>query len=123
MISYQDVLKVHSVLIETFGGSHGVRDEALLESALGRVYQTFDGVDLYTSSLEKAAAILESIVKNHPFVDGNKRTGYVIARLILMSDGKDIYADQEAKYQFVIDVSTNSINFDQIISWLKKYIK
>lgn len=118
MISKQEVLEIHSILIEQFGGSNGVRDQSLLESAINRPYQTFSGQELYPSVIDKAAAILESIVKNHPFVDGNKRTGYVLARLILMSDGMDFKASQEEKYKFVIDVSTSKLDFEEINFWI-----
>jgi death-on-curing protein len=82
MIDLQDAIRVHEVLIDQFGGSKGVRDLAQLESALARPFQTFDQKDLYLSPLEKAAALIESILKNHPFIDGNKRIGYVLMRLL-----------------------------------------
>jgi death-on-curing protein len=104
MISEKEVLEIHAILIERFGGSNGVRDMNLLNSALNRPYQTFDGKELYPTPIDKAAAIIESIVKNHPFIDGNKRTGYVLARLLLMNTQLDIYAEQEQKYQFVISI-------------------
>lgn len=120
MISEQEALEIHAILIERFGGSNGIRDKELLDSALNRPYQTFDGQELYPSPIDKAAAILESIIKNHPFVDGNKRTGYVLARLLMMSNQLNIDADQEQKYQFVISISTGELNFDQIREWLEK---
>jgi len=120
MISENEALEIHSILIERFGGSNGLRDKALLKSALNRPLQTFDGQQLYPTAIDKAAAILESIVKNHPFIDGNKRTGYVLARLILMNEHLDIKADKEQKYQFVIDISTGSLDFEQIKEWLSK---
>ena len=122
MISLDEILKIHAILVEKFGGSDGVRDNDLLESAINRPYQTFDGQELYPSALEKAAAILESIVKNHPFMDGNKRTGYVLARLILMEAELDINADQTTKYEFVIDVSINKLDYDQIKEWLLQHV-
>ncbi|KYG79138.1 type II toxin-antitoxin system death-on-curing family toxin [Roseivirga echinicomitans] len=123
MISEREVLEIHSILIGRFGGSEGVRDQELLDSALNRPYQTFDGQELYPSPVDKAAAIIESIVKNHPFVDGNKRTGYVLARLLLMNEQRDIHANQKDKYQFVISTSTGELNFDQIKEWLDKNSK
>ena len=81
MISEKEALEIHAILLERFGGSSGVRDHALLDSALNRPFQTFDGNELYPSPIEKAAAMLESIVKNHPFIDGNKRTGYVLTSI------------------------------------------
>ncbi|MCX6238064.1 MAG: Fic family protein [Bacteroidia bacterium] len=83
MIEVQDVIRVHEILIDKFGGCQGIRDLTLLESALSRPYQTFDQKDLYSSPLEKAAALIESILINHPFIDGNKRIGYTLMRLLL----------------------------------------
>ncbi|WP_323758437.1 Fic family protein [Roseivirga sp.] len=123
MISEREVLEIHSILIGRFGGSEGVRDQELLDSPLNRPYQTFDGQELYPSPVDKAAAIIESIVKNHPFVDGNKRTGYVLARLLLMNEQRDIHANQKDKYQFVISISTGELNLDQIKEWLDKNSK
>ena len=120
MISEKEVLEIHAILIERFGGSDGIRDKELLDSALNRPYQTFDGNELYPTPIDKAAAILESIVKNHPFVDGNKRTGYVLARLLMMSKQLDIQAEQGQKYQLVISISKGEISFDQIKEWLEK---
>ena len=120
MISRNEVIEIHSILIERFGGSNGIRDNDLLDSALNRPYQTFDGKELYPTPIAKAAAIIESIVKNHPFIDGNKRTGYVLARLILMNENIDILANQEQKYQFVISISTGDLTFEEIKDWLEK---
>jgi death-on-curing protein len=92
-----------------------------LNSAINRPYQTFDGKELYPTTIDKAAAILESIVKNHPFSDGNKRTGYVLARLLVMNDKLDIYADQDEKYDLVISVSKSETDFAQIKDWLEKH--
>jgi death-on-curing protein len=123
MISEKQAVEIHDILIDRFGGLDGIRDRVLLNSALNRPYQTFDGKELYPTPIEKAAAILESIVKNHPFIDGNKRTGYVLAKLIIMDHNLDIYADQEKKYQTVISVSKGKLNFDQIKDWLKECTK
>ena len=114
MISEKVAIEIHSILIDRFGGSKGIRDKDLLNSALNRPYQTFAGKELYQLVIDKAAAILESIVKNHPFSDGNKRTGYVLARLIIMDGGLDIYASQDQKYQLVILVSKGEVNFEYI---------
>lgn len=92
MISTEEVLKIHKLLIDQFSGSHGVRDKSSLSSAISRPFATFDQKELYPEPIDKAAAILESIVTNHPFIDGNKRTGYVLARLMLLRSGLDIEA-------------------------------
>ncbi len=75
MILLEDILKLHDFSIQQYGGASGIRDIGLLESAIARPFQTFDGGDLYPTIIEKVAALGESLIINHPFVDGNKRTG------------------------------------------------
>ena len=118
MIKQEDVIKIHKLLIDQFGGSHGVRDENSLNSAINRPFATFDQQELYPEPVDKAAAILESIVTNHPFIDGNKRTGYVLARLLLLKSGLDIKATQDDKYEMVIAVSKGDWKFEQIRDWI-----
>ena len=92
MLDISDVLLIHERLIREFGGASGLKDRGLLESAIFRPFQSFGGQELYQSIEEKASAILESILINHPFVDGNKRTGYTLFRLMLLSENMDINA-------------------------------
>ena len=70
MIQVTEVLVIHDILIERFGGVKGIRDKAALDSAINRPYQTFDGQELYPEAVDKAAAIFESIILNQPFIDG-----------------------------------------------------
>ena len=116
----EEVLYIHQILIEKFGGATGVRDNKALEAAINRPYATFDKRELYPSAIDKAAAILESIVVNHPFQDGNKRTGYTLMRLILMQSGYDIASDQDEKYNFVLSISLGEMDIDQIKAWIKR---
>lgn len=122
MISLKEVEEIHKTLIETFGGSHGVRDVAALDSALARPFQTFDDKELHPTTIGKAASLIESILINHPFIDGNKRTGYVLMRILLINEGFDIKATQDEKYQFVIDIASGESKFDQIIDWLNIHV-
>jgi len=123
MINIEIVLSVHKVLIKKYGGSDGVRDKKLLNSAISRPYQTFEGKELYETTEEKAAALIESIVKNHPFLDGNKRTGYAMMRLVLMTDRKNIDASQEEKYEFVTQIASGKIHYEEIRDWIKEKIE
>ncbi len=119
MISIKQALSIHETAIEKFGGSHGIRDINGLESALARPFQTFGGEELYSTIEEKAAAIGESIIMNHPFIDGNKRTGYLLMEAVLRYGNKKIPVTDDILYQFVISISTGEIRFDGIVQWLK----
>lgn len=123
MIDINDVLRLHSMLIERYGGSFGVRDEAMLESAINRPFMTFDSIDLYPTPLEKAAALIESIAKNHPFIDGNKRTAYYLSRKFLNQNGLDITTTENEKYDFVIAVASGTLDFEGIVEWLNHHTK
>lgn len=119
MISIEEVLKIHEILIEKFGGSQGIRDKALLESSVSRPFSTFGSIDLYPSPIEKAAAVIESVVNNHPFIDGNKRTGYTLMRLFLLDKGLDIKATEQEKYDFVIKIANGISTFEDIRKWIE----
>lgn len=118
MIPIKEVEQLHQILIAKFGGSHGIRDNPALESALARPFQTFDKKDLYPSILEKAASLIESILINHPFIDGNKRTGYTLLRLFLLQNAIDITASKDNKYEFVINIASGTLKYEAIVSWL-----
>ena len=118
MIALESIIEIHSILIERFGGMKGIRDSSALSSCVERPFQTFDGKDLYPTPTDKAAALVESFVKNHPFNDGNKRIGYVAMRLFLMEENLDIHADEEDKYQFVLGIAESSLEFDEIKAWI-----
>lgn len=119
MIFKSEILKLHELSIQKYGGSHDVRDEGLLDSAIARPFQTFDSSDLYISTIEKAAAIAESIIINHPFIDGNKRTGFLAMLAILKIGDMNLIASEEDVYQFIISISTGEIKFNKIVEWLK----
>jgi death-on-curing protein len=123
MISVEQVLKIHELAIQQYGGSNGLRDLDLLDSAIKRPFQTFGGEDLYISPIEKASALIESIIVNHPFIDGNKRTGYILMKAILLNSNIQISATETNIYNFVISISTGEIKFEAIVEWLKQNTK
>lgn len=123
MISLREVERIHEILIDKFGGTTGIRDVGSLESAINRPYQTFDQRELYPDPIHKAAAIFESLISNHPFVDGNKRTAYVLMRLVLLENGLSLQAEENEKYEFVIRTSKGEIKFQEIREWLTKHVK
>ncbi|MBX2914916.1 MAG: type II toxin-antitoxin system death-on-curing family toxin [Cyclobacteriaceae bacterium] len=123
MIDINEVEKIHDILIDKFGGAKGIRDKGLLESSINRPFQTFDGQELYPNPVDKAAAIFESIITNHPFIDGNKRTAYVLMRLMLKNHNIEINLGQDDKYDFVIKAASGQLTFDQIKTWINKNLK
>lgn len=123
MIALDEVLELHQYSITDFGGSHGIRDMGLLESAIERPDSTFGGEEFYPGAFTKAAAILESIVKNHPFVDGNKRTGWLACVVMLRLFEYRFFLSQEEAYDFVIQVASSHIEFENIVGFIEMYVK
>ena len=120
MISLEEALTLHENSIRDYGGIAGLRDLNLLESALARPFLSFDGVEFYPSVFEKTAAILESIIKNHPFIDANKRTGFLAAFTQLYRNHFELNAEKESAYDFVIKVASSQISFEEIVNWLRQ---
>ena len=118
MISLGEVLFYHTAFIERYGGIDGVRDEGSLLSALARPFMTFDQQDLYPTPNGKAAAIFESMVINHPFLDGNKRIAFFLLRLILLDYDVDVSVTEDEKYDFTIAASMGELDFDKIKAWI-----
>jgi death on curing protein len=119
MISLTEVLYLHEQSILDFGGSNGVRDQGLLESAIDRPNATFAGEELYLTLYLKAAAILESIVKNHPFVDGNKRTGWASCAALMRFSGFKFTLTEEEAYDFVIRVASSHLELEDIALFIE----
>ena len=119
MIPIEEAIQIHALLIQKFGGTTGLRDREALLSALIRPYQLFEGNELYPSPEEKAAALLESIISNHPFLDGNKRLGYVLMKLTLLESKINVMATHDDLYQFIIDIAKGNLNIAKITAWIK----
>ncbi len=122
MISLDTVLHLHYRSIIQYGGADGLRDKNSLLAAIARPFQTFDKQDLYPTPADKAAAIFESLIINHPFVDGNKRTAYLSLRLVLDSYGFDVMAFEDEKYQMTIAASSGQIRFNEIKHWIEQHL-
>ena len=118
MIKKELVITIHELLIEKYGGIHGIRDVKSLESAIARPFMTFEKENLYPTPILQAAALIESLINNHPFLEGNKRIGYVMMRFFLMQNRIDLKATQSEKYDFVINIANGQLNFDQINAWI-----
>lgn len=121
--SKKNILELHSDLIQAFGGIDGIRDENLLESAIEAPFQTFGGQDLYPTLIEKAARLCYGLVKNHPFLDGNKRTGIHVALVLLEINGAEIeYTDDELINE-IFGIADGSISYEDFLNWLEAHIQ
>jgi death-on-curing protein len=122
LLSLADVLFIHSAVVDETGGSHGIRDLGLTESAVNQVEQTFDGKDLYPTLYDKAAILFVGLLKNHPFVDGNKRTALAAVGVFLRLNGRCIKADPEALFLWVQECASARANPQSASDWIRSHI-
>lgn len=120
-LTLEQVLAIHHDQIERYSGSHGIRDLKLLESAIHRPQSSFMGEDLYNSIFDKASALMHSILMNHPFLDGNKRTATVSTAAFLHLNGLEIKCSQKELINLALSVETKEKNLEQISVWLKDH--
>ena len=120
-LTKEQVVSIHSSLIKASGGTDGVRDEGLLESALESPFQTFDEHDLYPSIIQKAARIGYSLVSNHSFIDGNKRIGIHIMLVFLAINGIDISCTQEDLIKIGLSLADGTMTFEELSAWLSSH--
>lgn len=119
-LTTEQVLVVHFRLIQETGGSQGLRDLSLLESAVARPRAGFGDTEIYPYIFTTAAALLESLVQNQPFLDGNKRTGIAATGLFLRLSGWRLAASQDLLVAFVLSVATESQEIHAIATWLRE---
>ena len=120
-LTAEQVLFIHYRLLNETGGEHGIRDLGMLESAIARPKATFAKQELYPDTFEKAAALMESLINNHPFVDGNKRTGIACAVLFLKQNGIPFSAKNAELESFTLRVASSKVGQSEIARWLKKH--
>ena len=119
--SSEKVKLLHQLMAEATGGSVGVRDEGLLDSAIEGAFATFDGVELYPSKEEKAAKLGYSLISNHAFVDGNKRIGVYVMLSFLELNGIHIEAADEDVVSLGLGVADGSMEQKDILDWIHKH--
>jgi death-on-curing protein len=122
-LTAEQVLFIHARLIAETGGSHGVRDLSRLESAVKRPQATFDGKELYPDLFMKTAALLDSLVNNHPFMDGNKRTGISSAALFLHANGWHLTAGNAELVEFTLQAAVSHPDLAVLAEWFRQKSK
>lgn len=119
-LSLEQVLELHAQQVRRFGGAAGLRDRGALEAAVARPQMTFGGEDLYPDVEAKAAAVLQSLVMNHPFVDGNKRTGAVVAELFLNLNDVELTAGDDELVEVTLAVARGEVAAEALAIWLRQ---
>lgn len=117
-----DIILLHTELIKQFGGSYGIRDDGLLDSALSAPFQTFGGLDLYPSLVEKAAQLSYGLVHNHPFVDGNKRIGAHALMVFLEINSLPLNVDEDEISKFFWEIASNTKTVKDLQDWILKHL-
>lgn len=120
-LSTTQVLAIHDQMVKRFGGSFGVRDLGLIESAVARPQSGFGGQYLYTNIFDMAAALLQSILKNHAFVDGNKRTALTSAGIFLKLNEVNLINSHKEEVNFAVRVDNQNLSLEEISKWLKDH--
>ena len=121
-LSLDQVLQIHELQIEKFGGAAGLRDPGALESAVARPAMTFGGEDLYPDVPSKAAALMHSLVMNHAFVDGNKRIGVTAAELFIRLNGYRLDASDPELEELTLTVAKGELDAEALAIWFRQRI-
>lgn len=122
-LTEQQALSLHEMMIKATGGSGGVRDIGLLQSALNAPFQAFEGKEVYPSLLSKAAAMCRSVISNHPFVDGNKRTGIHVMLIFLEVNGVQANYTQQELIDLGLGIAAGKLDVNAIFNWLSEHCK
>lgn len=116
-----ETLALHQSIIRQSGGSLGVRDLGLLESAIAQPRMTFGGQDLYGSICDKAAALGFALIMNHPFVDGNKRVGHAATEIFLILNDMELLANVNEQEQIIIAIAAGAMTREGFAAWLQNH--
>lgn len=120
-LSKPQVITIHEELIAETGGSFGLRDEGMLDSAMNAPFQTFEGEDVYPSLQQKAARLCFGLIKNHPFVDGNKRIGVHVMLVFLVLNGVELQYSQEELSDVILQLAAGKIEDIDLLNWILEH--
>lgn len=122
-LSLSEVIALHQRILEETGGLEGLRDLGALESAVAQPRMTFGGEDLYPDLPSKAAALAFSIIQNHPFIDGNKRTGHAALETFLMLNGYELESGVDDAEAIILGVASGKAGRAELEAWLRRVTK
>ncbi len=121
-LTLAELLELHLIVLERWGGSGGIRDIGALESALAQPHQSFSGQDLYPDLATKAAALCFSLVLNHPFIDGNKRVGHAAIEVFLLLNGHELRAPVDEQEQLMLQLAAGNLKRDTLVEWIQQHM-
>lgn len=121
-LTLNEVIDLYNQLITDTGGARGIRDLNTLDSAIAQPRMTFDGIDLYPTITEKASALGFSLIMNHPFLDGNKRTGHAAMEIFLVLNGYEINAPVDEQEGVMLRLAAGELSRDEFTDWLRAHI-
>ena len=122
-LTIAEILETYQSIMQQSGGLIGIFDFGALESAIAQPYMTFDGKELYPSLPEKAATLGFSIIQNHPFADGNKRTGHAAMAMFLSINNYIINASDDEQFEVILSVASGKLSREEFTVWLEKNLK
>jgi death-on-curing protein len=122
-LTLSEVLYLHDQLINQSGGTVGLRDIGLLESAIAQPRVTFAGIDLYPSLIDKAVALGFCLINNHPFIDGNKRLAHASIESFLILNGIEIYANVDEQEEIILSLAAGKLKRSDFLNWLHEHTK
>lgn len=121
IISKEQIIELHKQLINETGGSQGIRDEGLLDSAYNAPFQHFNKQELFPTIQQKAARLAYGIIKNHPFVDGNKRSGVHTMLILLELNGIELTYTQKELYTIILSVASGTAELSSLTEWILEH--
>ena len=122
-LTIAEVLETYQSVMAQSGGLVGIRDFGALESSIAQPYVTFGGNELYPSLVEKAAALGFSLIQNHPFADGNKRTGHAMMATFLAMNGYKINASIDEQVDIILSVASGNLDREKFTKWLESHVQ
>lgn len=123
LLAIDEVLELHRMAIEESGGAEGLRDAGGLESALAQPFMSFGGADLYPTLVDKVAAVCFSLVRNHPFMDGNKRIGHAVLETTLVLNGMELESPADEQETVFLALAAGSLKRNEFVDWVHTHAK
>ena len=120
-LSVEEIIYMHSEVVKATGGSDGIRDNGLLESAVNAPFQSFGGFDVYPAIYEKAARLGFSLAQNHAFIDGNKRIAAIAVLMFLRGNGIEIYCTEFELFSVFYKLASSEVTLEELVRWIRNH--